>query len=148
MSKKAYARDLTEDEVRWLLDDAFTTIPIDQTIAKFGPEWSRRMLNEWLKDNPNIKKQWEEAFVSACPFLESDLLNTTKKLDPKAASVASANIKTILSARMPEKYSSKVDINLSQTVSIRSNLDKANERIASIMRDVTPSALTDSIKKK
>jgi hypothetical protein len=134
-------QDLTKDEIRWLIDDAYTSIPIDDTLAKFGSHWTRRMLNDYFKRNPEVKQVYEEALIASCPFLENDLLNAHKKLDHKAAHVYSANLMRILEARRPDKYGKKIDLNLNQTVSIRANIEKAETRLKNVIKDVGPSIL-------
>ena len=132
-------KKLTPQELDWLLDDAFNSIQIDQTIEKiWGRSGTRRQLNQYLKDNPEVKAQFEEALTEACPFLENDILNCHKKMDPKEAELFSRNVMRILEVRKPEKYGKKVDLNLNQTISIRGNLEQANKRVAELLRDVTP----------
>lgn len=132
-------KKLTQQEMDWLLDDAFNSIQIDQTIKKlWGGAGTRRMLNQYLKDNPELKALFEEALIDACPYLENDVLNCHKVMDPKEAQIFSANVMKILAARRPEKYGNKLDVNMNQTISIKGNIEKANERLAQTIRDVTP----------
>lgn len=142
MSKKK----LTEQELNWLLDDAFTSIQIDQTIEKiWGKAGTRRMLNQYLKDNPDVKALRDQALIDGCDSLENDILNCHRKMDPKEAQIFSANAMKILAARKPEKYGNKLDVNMNQTISIAGNIAKANERLAQTIRDVTPALIQSTI---
>ncbi len=141
------ALKLSDDEIRWLLDDAFYSHAVDKTIAKFGVKWTRRMLNEYFKQNPEVKAQWDQALLDAVPFLENDLLTCHTRLDFKDAQVYSNNVLRVLAARKPEKYGNKVDINLNQTISIRSNLEKSSERLSNLLKEVGP-MLIPSIEEK
>ena len=133
----------TEEEKEWILDDAFSSVRIDQTLKKIGDgSWTRRDLNKFLKEDQKFREEYAQALIDACQFLENDVLNfhKDKRLTPKAALAAARNTMEILKARKPEKYGNKLDVNMNQTVSIRANLEKANDRLKEIMRDVTPDA--------
>lgn len=142
---------LNADEIRWMLDDAFHSYTIDGSLKKI--EFTRREWSQYLKDNPEISAQYEQCLIDACPFLENDLLNIDKKFDGKQgshklAAIVSANIMKVLASRKPEKYGNKIDVNLNQTISIKDNLSKANERLKSVLREVGPAVLLPMIASK
>ncbi len=134
-------RQLNENEQRWILDDIFSAVQIDQTLKKI--ELSRREFSQYLRENPEFDKLVSQAEVDACRFLANDLINIHKKFDGsegshKIATVYSNNILRILAANMPEKYGNKIDLNLNAQISIKENLGQSNKRISELVRDVSP----------
>jgi len=143
-------RKLNPQEIQWLLDDTLHSFQIDQTLAKFGPEWTRSMYVQFLKENPDVKALVDQAELDACPLLENDFLNIHKNkaiTSHQIAAQLSANIKTVLAARKPEKYGNKIDITVTP-VSIRAAMEKADERLVQLMRDVTPAVIAVAIQKE
>lgn len=131
--------DLTEQEWEWVIRDVFYNHEIDSTLDKIGmtrPEFSR-----YLKKNPAKNEEYEQAKMDAVPFLENDYANPKRKYDPKEAALRSQNLLKILQSRDPEKYGNKVDVNLNQNISIKANLENANNRLKELMRDVTPTQI-------
>lgn len=130
-------RVLTEQEKTWILEDTFQSVQIDQTLRKV--EMSRREFSLYLKRDLEFKELYEQAMLDACQFLENDLLNIYKKsnIDHKLARVAIESINKILVFRNPSKYSQKIDLNVNQNISIRSNIEAGNKRVAALMKDVT-----------
>jgi hypothetical protein len=138
-------RELNEDEKRWILEDAMSTLQIDQTLRKVN--FTRRQFSRYLKANPAFKAEYEQALLDSCAFLENDLLNIHKvEDDAKMASIRITAIQKALAYRQPEKYGNKIDLSLNQTVSIKSNVEKANERLTQTLRDVVPLTLIDGVK--
>lgn len=131
-------RKLSENELDWLIEDTYQGIPINETIKKLDFN-GRREFNQFLKANPEIKQIIKEAEIEACDFLENDLLNVHRKakMDHKLARVLADTLLRVLQFRKPEKYGNKIDLNMN-VVSVAVNLEKANERIKALMRDVTP----------
>lgn len=134
-----YPRELEPHEVQWIVDDALHSYDIDKSLKKI--EFNRREWNAYMKAHPDVKEAWEQALLDACPFLENELLNCHKRLSTKEAQIFSSNVMKILAARQPERYGNKLDLSVKQTISIKSNLDKANDRLATIFRDVQPIAI-------
>ena len=129
--------ELNDDEKRWLLDDALTIMSIDQTLKKVG--MTRREFTKYMNKHIEFKEEYNQALIDACMFIENDLLNIEDKLDnAKMAGVVSNNLMKVLAARNPEKYGNKLDLSVSQTVSIRYNLDQSQQRIGEVIRDVSP----------
>lgn len=139
-------RKLKAHEIQWIIDDVFNSIAIDESLKKV--EFNRREWSEFLSENPEVKKKWEQAQIDACPFLENDLLNIHRKAAGNAqmATIVSNNIMKVLAARKPDKYGNKIDLNVNQNISIRHNLESANERIANVMREVTPALVLEKKK--
>lgn len=131
-------RKLSENELDWLIEDTYQGIPINETIKKLDFN-GRREFNQFLKNNPDIKQIIKEAEIEACDFLENDLLNVHRKakMDHKLARVLADTLLRVLQFRKPEKYGNKIDLNMN-VVSVAVNLEKANDRIKALMRDVTP----------
>lgn len=133
-----------------ILDDIFEGIQIEQTLRKLGPDWTRRSFSAYLRASVEFKAEWDQAQIDSCEFIENDLLNVDKRFDGKQgshkmASIWSTNRLKILEARNPEKYGKKLELTV--PVSIRGNIEKANERIRQITRDVTTSAIAEAVKK-
>ena len=129
---------LSEQQKSWLIDDCFSSFRIDQTLKKI--DMSRREFSKYLEFDQEFAMEYERALKDACVFLENDLLNVHKVVDNhKMATVAMNALCKVLAFRNPEKYGNKIDVSVS-VVSIRSNLESANERVALLMglKDVTP----------
>lgn len=141
-------RKLTEQEQDWVLNDTFQSVKIDETLGKIN--MTRRQFNQYLKDDLEFAKKYAEAEIDACRFIENDMLNIHRRVAPengkmraipidhKLARVMMEGMKKILEYRNPSKYSPKMDVNMNSVVSIRDSLNKANERVQSLMRDATP----------
>jgi hypothetical protein len=146
-------KELSDLEKKWILEDTFQVVRIDQTLDKVG--MTRREFNEYLKANQEFKAEYDQALIDSCTFIENDILNAhnaktpakagpqSKKPSPAGAALFSQNAMKILAARRPDKYGNKLDLNMNQTVSIRHNIEAANERVARLMRDVTVTAVID-----
>jgi hypothetical protein len=134
-------RKLTENELDWLIEDTFKGLSIDETIKKLEFR-GRREFNAFLKNNPDIKEKVEEAKIESCDYLENDLLNIHKRAkgDHKLARVLADTLIRVLQFRKPEKYGNKIDVSMN-VVSIAGNIEKANERVKALMKDVTPQVL-------
>lgn len=140
----AKIRKLTEQEIEWLIDDTLHGRQIDQTIEKFDTKWTRATWSKLLKEQPEVKRLVDEAEADSVEFLANDLLNVHRNPNITSKDMAvqySNNLKAILAARKPEKYGNKIDLNLNGQISIKGNIEKANERIAAVMREVGPAIL-------
>lgn len=145
---------IPRQQLDWIINDTFSSVPIDETLAKIGKDGiSRREFNDYLKANPDFEKEYTQAELEACRFIENDILNVHKgipvkdkrwgKLDDKAMRVKLEAMKKILEYRNPAKYSPKVDLNLNGTVSVKHSLEQANARVAAVfgIKAVNDSAL-------
>lgn len=149
------AKKLTQAQKEQILNDTLYGKPIDETLKAIG--FTRREFKQYLKENQAFKDELHEEEQASCFFLENDLLNVCHIVKDehvksgearpewqmsggqhKIAAVRLNAIAKRLSFLKPEKYGNKLDLNLNQTVSIKTALDNANTRIASIIRDVTP----------
>ncbi len=140
----AKIRALNDDEQRWILDDTIHARRIDETLKKIG--LSRLEFSQYLRENPEFDESLSQAEVDACRYLANELINIHKKFDGKEgshkiATVYSNNILRMLAAAMPEKYGNKIDLNLNASISIKENLGQSNNRIAELIRDVTPALI-------
>lgn len=126
-------RKLSDNEKRWILDDAFTSIPIDETLKKV--DIGRRQFTKYLKDNPEFDAEYQQALIDSCPYLENDILNATKKFKEshKLAAVYVNAVSKVLAFRNPQRYGAKIDLSVNQTVSIRVALEGANDRIKQVL---------------
>lgn len=139
-------RKLTPQEKEWILNDAYSSESIDVTIRKLDGINGRRGFNAALKADPEFKRELELAWLESCPYLENDILQIHRKSqgDHKLARVMLDALKSVLAYRNPSRYGSKIDLNVNQTVSIKANLEHANARIQTLIRDVTPALVTES----
>ncbi len=131
-------RVLTEEEIEILLEDALSGKHLKDSAVtlKFS---SRSTMWRWLSANPEINNQLKQARYDSCMFLEDDVLNIHKiEKDPKMARVRLEALLKVLAFRQPNTYSQRIDLNVNNTISIRSNVDSANERLTEVLRDVTP----------
>lgn len=134
------SRLLDANEKEWVLDDIAEARQLNQTLKKLN--MTRREFLKMLKLDPEFANEFIQTEVDATPFFVNDILNAHKICENhKMAAVFSANRMKILSANMPEKYGNKIDLSVSGVLSIRTNLDQANNRIGQLIRDVTPQAL-------
>ena len=134
-------RKLTENELDWLIEDTFKGLSIDETLKKLEFR-GRREFHQFLKNNPEIREKVEEAKIDSCDYLENDILNLHRKVkgDHKLARVLLDALIRVLQFRKPEKYGNKIDVSMN-VVSIAGNIEKANERVKALMKDVTPQVL-------
>lgn len=98
--------------------------------------------------HPIFDKELKSVRVAACDILEDDMLSAVDEYaNPHQARVKIEAIKHVLGYRKPEIYGQRIDLNVNQTVSIKSNIDAANDRLTSLMRDVIeiPSSITKLI---
>lgn len=127
---------LSPNEEEWILEDTFQLVRIDQTLQKVN--MSRRQFSRYLKDFPDFAAKFKEAEIESCPFIENDMLNLYKKLDDhKMARVALEAMNKVLVFRNPSRYSQKIDVSVSQQISIRTAIDASNSRIQDMFRDVS-----------
>lgn len=129
-------RDLSVDEWRIVLNDVMNNVKIDETLKKI--DFTRLDFAWYLNQRPEKSMEYHQTCIDACMFFENDLSTAHRRMDPKEAKIFSDNIKARLAFLKPEKYGNKLDLNVNQTVSIKDNIEKANERLKEMMRDVTP----------
>lgn len=135
-------RELTQQELNWVIQDTFECVRISQTLKKIG--FSLHDFDTYLEHHAEFKAHYERAQAAAVKYMPNDLLNAHRICtDAKEARIFSENRMKILAAEKPEKYGNKIELNVNQNVSIRSAIDESNERIAELMRDVTPAGLLE-----
>lgn len=139
---QAQAIELTEEQIEYALEYVIDLKKIDKLHQKLGFK-SRLAFHRYIQSHPEFEKQMDEAKRGACRYLEDDLLYVNDDHDPKAARVALEAISRMLVYLNPAKYSQKIDLNVNQTISIRSNLDASNKRLSGLvgLKDVTPAQL-------
>lgn len=130
---------LTEEQIETMLEHVIELRPLSLMPKKMGFK-SRYAFHKYLVANPEIENRLDEAKRGACRYLEDDLLYVNDDHDPKAARVKLEAITKLLVFLNPSKYSQKIDLNVNQTISIRSNLDASNKRLSGLvgLKDVSP----------
>lgn len=109
---------------------------------------SNRAFVAYLKKNTWVIEEIDEAKKNACWLVYEDELRDCASdfSNPKAASVKMNSISKLMAFHDPKKYSPKMDMNINQNISIRSALETANDRIAGLIRDVTPVLIANKLK--
>lgn len=126
---------MSDQEWGWVIADTLETVQMEQTLQKIG--FSRTQFMQYLADMPEKKKEYDQALINACPFIEDQILNAHKKFkDVQMAKLFVDSAKAILAFRKPEKYGNKIDVNMNKTVSIKHAISLANERISKLVKDV------------
>lgn len=130
-------RKLERHEKDWVLCDILSSFQIDQSIKKLDMS-DRLSFNRYLKTDPEFVQEIKEIELDSCLFLENDMVNLHKKCggDHKIARIMLEAYTKLLAFRNPAKYSQKIDLNVNQTVSMRVNIEAANQRITGLIRDV------------
>ncbi len=100
-------------------------------------------MHQWARSNPEFNEALNSARVFSCYIMEDmvlDVLNDPN-FDPKKAQETLRIVQWMTAIRNPAVYSQRVDININQNVSIRSNIEASNAHLASILKDVTPKVI-------
>lgn len=138
---------MSEQEWGWVINDTLEGVQIDQTLQKIG--MTRPQFTQYLKDLPEKRKEYNQALLDQCEFLENEIINAHKKFkDHQKAKLFIDAAKAILAFRKPEKYGNKIDLNVNKTVSIKAALQVANQRIAGIVKDVITIPLAPNVTKQ
>ena len=91
------------------------------------------------KSDPVFQKTFERARREGLEHIADGLLTITdEEPDVYRARLKSDNAKWLLSKRKPEVYGDRVEVNVNQTVDIRSALDTARQRAKLPERVVNP----------
>lgn len=144
MTKKVIAIDqngLSESETK-VLDMAIASKPIKELYPALGLN-NVSAFYKYLDKHPEFEKQYDRARQLSCQVLEDRVLNLLNEFngDVKKADLVFKQIQWLASVRNPAIYSQKMDINLNQNVSMRVNIEAANQRVIEMMRDVTTIAV-------
>lgn len=132
---------VSDQEWSWVIADALESVQIDQTLQKIG--FSRTQFMNYLKDMPERRKEFEQAVIDSCVFIEDQILNAHKTFkDVQKAKLFVDSAKAILAFRKPEKYGNKIDVNMNKTVSIKHAISLANDRISKLVKDVITIPIT------
>ncbi len=129
-------KEFTRQEKDWILNDIFHSTCIDESINKLGFK-SRLAFERYLKTDLEFQAEIKQAELDACTYLENDMLNVHRRAkgDAKLARVLLEGYARILGYRNPAKYSTKVDLTVTQ-VSMKTAIDGANERVKNLIKDV------------
>lgn len=126
---------LKEDKA---LDLTMNSRPLSEIYKALGYK-TVKSFYKYLERHPDFEKAYERARELSCQLLEDRVLGLVDEYeDTKKADLVFRQIQWLASVRCPAKYSQKMDISLNQTISIKLNLDSANTRIDSLLKDVTP----------
>lgn len=110
-------------------------------VAKVLGFTSKTMFWKFKNNNLAFKEKVDQARISACEAIEDKIMTIHEDFDPKMGRVMLEAYTRILAFRIPSKYSQKLDLNLNQTISIRANLDEANNRLGSFLKEVNPALI-------
>lgn len=130
---------LTGEQVEYAMEHILSLKSIDQLWKQIGFR-NRVAFHNYIKRHPEFEKRLDEARLGSCRFIEDEIMFITDGRDAKQASVKLNALLKLLQFYDPKKYGPKLDVNMQQTISIRANLDAANSRMQSLMKDVTSPA--------
>lgn len=137
---------LTEDQLGWLEEGVLNSDPLEQISKRLGFN-SKRSFSCTIRHDKEAKQRFEQAKRDACVYIEDDILHLNRicKGDHKLARILlSAKLK-YLEFCDPDKYRPKMDVNLNQNISIRTNITAANDRLISFLKDVTHTQQVEQI---
>lgn len=140
-------KKLSAEQKELALEHVLELRPLELLHKKLGFK-TRLQFHRYCQSDPEFNLQMEETKKAACKYLEDDLLFVCDEHDPKQARTKLEAISKLLVFLNPSKYSQKIDLNLNQTISIRIALDGSNDRIAGLLRDVTPRLSPHETEKK
>jgi hypothetical protein len=136
-----------EQEMEWL-EEVYKCTPRLRFARRFGFQ-TEIAIEQFLKKNPEFKARIVEMEKKSAQWMAEQLLTVHMDENPKRAIVLSNNYLKLMAAKDPERYSSKLDVNVSGQISLRANLEAANNRIGSFFKDVTTSvAITETVQQK
>jgi hypothetical protein len=131
-------RVLTPEEEEIAYEHAISGVPRSKTAEVLGFV-SRMAFHRYCLKHPEFARAMQDARSAGNIHTEDEIRHVTKhERDPQLARVKMEALCRLLQFSDPTKYGNKVDITMNQTVSVRHNLDSANNRVAALMRDVTP----------
>lgn len=139
-------KQLTNEQIDFACEHILKRQHYDLLPAKLGFT-SKVEFMKFCKANPQIEQLFEESRLESCKYLIDDALFVHDEYDAKAARVKLEAIRHRLSSIDPARYGNKIDLNVNQNVSIRSAIESSKDRVAELMKDVTPALLAPGIKK-
>ncbi len=140
-------KTLNEEQRLALLDSCFDIKPIFETAKKFG--FKTKYGFQWyLRRDPEFWAEIKQARIDACEFIEDEFLQIHQKYDFKMAKHVIEIYTRALAWRVPSKYSTRIDMNINQTVSIQHNLVSANDRIKEVIQSAMPLAISQQTERE
>lgn len=101
----------------------------------------------FCKNNPGFREKIEEAKRDSCwMILEDEMKGAYRSSDPKKGKIKLDGLVKLLAYLDPKKYGNKIEMNVNENISVRVNLDSANDRIKGLIRDVNPIPLSQTPK--
>jgi hypothetical protein len=98
---------------------------------------SRTAFYRYCRANPEFEILLDDVNHFSCRFIEDEIKYIHDDTDAKVANVKLNAYLKLLAFRDPKKYGPKLDVSMNQTISIRENIEKANDRVIEMMKDAT-----------
>lgn len=93
----------------------------------------------FLAAHPLFATELKAAYIAGYHQMAESVVDIIDEYaDPQAARIKIDSIKWLVSKRLPEVYGDRIDVNVNQNVSIKSNIDAAESRVAKTIVELSP----------
>lgn len=118
---------VTKEDMIQAIELAYQGKPIKTICKEIGI--SLRAMDKLRKTDALFSQTFNRARETGIEALADELIDIHEKIEnPIAARLASENYRWLLSKRIPKVYGDKIDINMTQSISVSGALNQARER--------------------
>lgn len=141
MAAKPKPIELTEDEIEEFMEAILARHKLEKIYKRFRFT-SQRAFQKYCDTHPEFVLEMDRTRLASCRYIEDDIASIAEDYEPKSGRVHLEALKSLLVYLNPSKYSTRIDLNVNQQVSVRVALDGANGRMMEFMKTVTPALNT------